>query len=122
MKVCIPVQEDRGLNSVAYSHFGSAPYFLIYDTNNEEIKTIQNGDLHHAHGMCQPLKALGSEKIDAVLVGGIGRGALMKLNSQGIKVYRAADGTVTKNIELLKRRELPELSTENCCSHHGCDH
>ena len=33
---------------------------------------IRKGDLHRAYGMCQPLKALGGEEIDAVVVAGIG--------------------------------------------------
>ncbi|MFZ5944707.1 MAG: NifB/NifX family molybdenum-iron cluster-binding protein [Bacillota bacterium] len=122
MKVCIPVKESKGLDSIAYSHFGSAPFFLIYDLDTVEIKVIENGDLHHTHGMCQPLKALGGETVDAILVGGIGAGALMKLNNQGIKVYKVADDTVLKNVQLLKENELPEFSVNNSCSHHDCGH
>lgn len=122
MKVCIPVQEDKGLESVAYNHFGSAPYFLVCDLENGTTKAINNGDLHHAHGMCQPLKALGGEDIDAVLAGGIGAGAIMKLNNMGIKVYRVVEGTVSKNIELLKNNALGEFSVNDSCSHHDCSH
>jgi predicted Fe-Mo cluster-binding NifX family protein len=122
MKVCIPVKENKGWDSAAYGHFGTAPYFLICDLDKNEIKEIKNGDLNHSHGMCQPLKAIGGEKVDAVLVGGIGGGALIKLNNQGIKVYRAADETVSKNIELLKRNELMEFSVNNSCSGHNCSH
>lgn len=122
MKVCIPVKENKGVESIAFDHFGSAPFFLIYDLENEEIKVIENGDLHHAHGMCQPLKALGGENVDAVLVGGIGAGALTKLNNQGIKVYRVANDTAAKNIEMLKRNELMEFSIHHSCSGHGCNH
>ncbi|MBB6217308.1 putative Fe-Mo cluster-binding NifX family protein [Anaerosolibacter carboniphilus] len=122
MKVCIPVKENRGLESIAYNHFGSAPFFLIYDLENEEIKVIQNEDLHHAHGMCQPLKALGGEKVDAILVGGIGAGALMKLSNQGIAAYRVANETVLKNIELLKRNELARFDLSHSCTQHDCGH
>ncbi|KNF08602.1 hypothetical protein CLPU_6c00880 [Gottschalkia purinilytica] len=122
MKVCIPAQENKGVDSIAYNHFGSAPFFLIYDLEKEEIKVIENGDLNHAHGMCQPLKALRGESVDAILVGGIGAGALMKLNNQGIKVYKVTEETVLKNIELLKRNELAEFSIENSCNHHNCAH
>jgi predicted Fe-Mo cluster-binding NifX family protein len=120
MKVCVPVQENKGLESVAYNHFGSAPYFLIIDLENEEIKAINNGDAHHEHGMCQPLKALGGEKVDAILVGGIGAGALMKLNAQGVKAYRVEEGTVAQNIEAFKKNQLPMFSVQNSCNHHGC--
>ncbi|MBU5484620.1 NifB/NifX family molybdenum-iron cluster-binding protein [Clostridium sp. MSJ-11] len=122
MKVCIPVKENKGLDSVAFNHFGSAPFFLIYDLEKEEVKVIENGDLHHEHGMCQPLKAIGGEDIDAILVGGIGAGALMKLSNQGIKVYKVSKDTLAQNIELLKRNELPEFSANHSCNHHGCSH
>ncbi|GAA0716459.1 NifB/NifX family molybdenum-iron cluster-binding protein [Clostridium malenominatum] len=122
MKICIPVKENKGLDSVAFNHFGSAPFFLIYDLEKGEIKVIENEDLHHAHGMCQPLKAIGGENVDAILVGGIGAGALTKLNNQGIKVYRVENETVAKNIELLKGNKLEEFSSNHSCSNHGCSH
>ena len=122
MKICIPIQEDKGLESIAYNHFGSAPFFLIYDLEKEEIKIIENDDLHHAHGMCQPLKALGGETVEAILVGGIGAGALMKLSNQGVKAYRVTNETVMQNIERLKNNELAEFSINNSCSHHDCGH
>lgn len=123
MKVCIPVEENKGLESVAYNHFGSAPFFLIYDLDKEEMKVIENGDLNHQHGMCQPLKALGGEKVDAILVSGIGAGALSKLNNSGVKAYKVTEGTVLNNIELLKKNKLPEFAVSSCCSHHGgCNH
>lgn len=123
MKICLPVQEDKGLESIPYNHFGSAPYFLIYNTENGDIKVIGNGDMHHKHGMCEPLKALRGESIDAVLVGGIGQGALMKLNLQGIHVYRAVPGTVADNVKLLEKDELPEFMPGHTCNHGGgCSH
>jgi predicted Fe-Mo cluster-binding NifX family protein len=122
MKVCIPVQENKGLDSIAYDHFGSAPFFLICDSESKEIKAIDNGDLHHAHGMCQPLRALGGEKVDAILVGGIGAGALMKLANQGVRAYRVANETVLQNLELLKRNELVEFSANHSCNHSDCGH
>lgn len=122
MKVCIPVKENKGVKSIPYNHFGSAPCFIIYDTESKEIKTIENGDLNHAHGMCQPLKALSGEKVDVVLVGGIGAGAINKLKDQGIKVCRVVEGTIEENIELLKKDKLVEFSINNICSNHDCHH
>lgn len=124
MKVCIPVQENKGLDSTLYDHFGSAPFFLICDVEKEAIsKVIDNGDLHHEHGMCQPLKALGGEAVDAILVGGIGAGALMKLNAQGVRVFRGENGTVLQNVQLFKNNRLGEFGIDNSCNHHhGCSH
>lgn len=60
--------------------------------------------------------------VDVILVGGIGAGALMKLNHQGIRVYNVTNETALKNIELLKNSQLEEFSVENSCNHHNCSH
>jgi len=125
MKVCFPTETLHGLDSVVYGHFGSAPGFVIVDTGKMSVEEINNNDLHHMHGMCQPLKALGGFKVDAVVVAGIGMGALMKLQAQGIKVYRGAEGTVQQNIDLIQDGNLPQFSEEHTCAGHsggGCAH
>lgn len=125
MKVCFPTETVEGLESRVYGHFGSAPGFVIVDTETRAIEEIDNQDLHHAHGLCQPIKALGGRDVDAVAVGGIGMGALMKLQAQGIKVYRAAEGTVAENVGLIRERKLPEFEAGLTCAGHaggGCAH
>ena len=68
--------------------------------------------------------ALGGQNVDAVVVGGIGGGALMKLNAAGIKVYGTMANTIKGNLDLLMTNRLPELSMENTCAGHqgGCGH
>ncbi len=125
MKICFPTDDLRGLDSAVFSHFGSAPGFVVVDTDSKDVQEIKNGDMHHAHGMCQPLKALGGLSVDAVAVGGLGMGALMKLQGMGITVYRAQSGTVGQNISLLLNQELPQFDPSFTCSGHmqgGCAH
>ena len=109
----------EGLESRVYGHFGSAPGFVIVDTKTRSFEEIGNDDLHHEHGMCQPLKALQGREVDAVAVGGIGMGALMKLQAQGIKVYRATEGTVRDNIGLILEQKMPEFSAGLTCAGHA---
>ena len=125
MRVCFPTEDLKGVESLVYGHFGSAPGFVIVDTENMHTEEVRNGDLHHAHGMCQPLKALGGREVDAVVVAGIGMGALMKLNAQGIKTYRAVQGTVRHNLDLIREERLPQFDSRFTCSGHtggGCAH
>jgi len=122
MKVCFPVKSNEGINSVPYGHFGTAPMFVVCDLAKDEIKVLGNGDLGHEHGKCQPMKALSGEIVDAVVVGGIGQGAIVKLNSMGIKVYRAQEGTIGSNLEMLNKGNLVEFSMDHTCSHDGCEH
>ena len=122
MKICFPVAENQGLESEVYGHFGSAPQFLVVDTETREIKVLNNGDEHHAHGACQPLKALGGQEIDAVVVGGIGGGALMGLNRAGLAVYKAEGLTIADNLTCFAQDELPILTPGQTCGGHGHGH
>ena len=122
MKVCFPVQNDEGVSSAVFNHFGSAPAFVVVDTETNAVSTIRNGDRHHAHGACNPLKALDNQKIDAVIVGGIGAGALSRLGQAGIKVYRTGSRTVEENLVLYKEKRLAEYSLQRACVGHGHGH
>lgn len=124
MKVCFPIHRDEGVNSTVYNHFGSAPGFIVVNTVLQSAVAIDNKDMDHVHGACNPVTAIGGHKIDVVVVGGIGAGALRKLNADGIKVYRSVRETVRENLELLKEGSLPELTLHHACSGHQgqCGH
>jgi predicted Fe-Mo cluster-binding NifX family protein len=124
MKVGFAVQANEGMESTVYDHFGSAPAFVIVDTEGKEVLTVNNRDLHHVHGACNPIMALDGKSVNAMVVGGIGAGALMKLNVLGIKVYGAGASTVKDNLTLLAENKLEELSVNNACRAHqgGCGH
>lgn len=122
MKVCFPVAQNHGLESRVFNHFGSAPLFLVVDTGDRTISEVVNRDLGHHHGACQPLKALGATRVDAVAVGGIGAGALSGLTRAGLKVYQAQSGTVADNLAQLSAEGLPELTAQQVCGGHGHGH
>jgi len=124
MKVGFAVQGNEGVESKVYDHFGSAPAFIIVDTEGKDVLTVNHRDLHHVHGACNPIMAVDGKSVDAMVVGGIGAGALTKLNALGIKVYEAGASTVKENLDLLSEKKLQELSVHNSCrSHQGeCGH
>jgi len=122
MKLCFPVEEDKGLESAVYGHFGTAPVFIIVESETQAVEVVNNQDLGHQHGMCNPLGALNGRTVDAIVVGGIGGGAIRKLNSAGIKVFRAFQGSVQDNMNQYVQNQLPELSAADACGGHanGC--
>jgi predicted Fe-Mo cluster-binding NifX family protein len=122
MKICFPAEVLNGMDSTVFGHFGSAPGFVIVDTQDMSVEEIRNGDQHHEHGMCQPLKALGGRPVDAVVVAAIGAGALMKLQAQGISVYRATQGTVRENLGLIQEKKLASFDLSFTCQGHGDTH
>ncbi|MFA5162064.1 MAG: NifB/NifX family molybdenum-iron cluster-binding protein [Elusimicrobiales bacterium] len=125
MKICIPTETRDGLKARVYGHFGSAPYFTLCDSETRRCEIIDNGDRQHVHGMCDPLKAVGNAKPDAVIAGGIGMGAIRGLNAAGIKVYISREDTVETAVEAVKSGKLREADAASACGHHGghgCQH
>jgi predicted Fe-Mo cluster-binding NifX family protein len=120
MKICIPTGTNEGKTAEVYAHFGSAPYFTIYDTEKDSVEIISNANQHHSHGMCQPLSALADKKVDAVVTGGMGARAVQKLNESGIRAYRAVPGTVADIASQFIKGGLEELTVDNACAQHGC--
>ena len=119
MKVAIPIEENCGVESLVYGHFGSAPVFILVDSDTMSVESLGNRDQAHVHGQCSPMEALAGTSPDAVIVGGIGAGALRGLHAAGIKVYRCGGGTVAQAIGQLKAGELPEIDEDATCTGHA---
>ena len=122
MKICIPVEEYRGLDSLVYGHFGSAPVFALVDSDTLAVESINNGDNGHQHGACSPLKAIAGQRVDAVIVGGIGPGAIRGLQAAGIEVFRFIGGTVADAVQQFKDGALSALTLDHACGGHGSGH
>lgn len=128
MKIAFPVVENKGIDSDVHGHFGSAPYFVFVDLKTDAVESFDNPDKDHEHGACNPTAALGGRRVDGVVVGGIGGGALKKLNDDGITVYRSVEGTVGENARMIKDGKLPMFEPSQVCGHHhgvqigGCVH
>jgi predicted Fe-Mo cluster-binding NifX family protein len=125
MKICFPVVAVQGLESVVNEHFGSSRQFIIVDSVSGQLSTIDNRDLEHQHGACNPVGALGGHAVDAVVVGGIGAGAVTRLQQAGIKVFKAQAPTVGENLTLLASGSFNQTMTASCGGHqhgHSCGH
>ncbi|MBN1655334.1 MAG: NifB/NifX family molybdenum-iron cluster-binding protein [Deltaproteobacteria bacterium] len=119
MKICIPIDQDKGLQSPVCAHFGSAPAFMIVDTDSGDCRAINNINQHRGHGMCEPLVALQGEQIDGMVVGGIGMGALNKLNAAAVQVYISQYATVGETLNALKAGTLQLMQPGMACAGHG---
>lgn len=122
MNICIPVEADKGLGSPVCAHFGSAPAFMVVDTDTGNRHVIVNGNQHHGHGMCMPLQSLQGEQIDGMVVGGIGRGALNQFNAAGIRVYLTEHATTGEIVAAFKAGSLTLMQPGMACAHHGHGH
>lgn len=129
MKICFPVAAAQGVESTVYDHFGSARQFVVVDSETGQLTAIDNRDLGHQHGACNPVGALGGHDIEVIVVGGIGAGAMAKLQQVGIQVFRAQAATVRENLELFKSGAFNTSLTPSCGGHqhtdghsHSCSH
>ena len=122
MNICIPVNEDQGLQSPICAHFGSAPAFMIVDTDSGSCRAIPNGNQHHGHGTCMPLQSLQGEYIDGMVVGGIGMGALNKLKAANVQIYISEFATVAEAIAAFKAGALKLMQPNMACAQHGEGH
>jgi len=122
MKICFPVSKNEGLESRVFGHFSSAPKFVVVDTGTRQVMEILNRDRRHEHGACRPLKALGGNAFDAIVVAGIGSGALSGLTRAGLTVYMAQGATISENVEKFEKGELEEYSHFNVCAEHRHGH
>jgi len=120
MRVCVPAETDEGLQSKLYDHFGSAPYFIIYDTERSAIDVIYNTNKSHIHGRCHPLSVINDHKIDAVLCRGIGLKALLKLRDTGIKVYKSESIIFKDVLDEYNRNKSEEITIDKTCLNNTC--
>ncbi len=122
MNICVPIETNDGLRSTVCAHFGSAPAFMLVDTDTGSCRSIANANRHHGHGMCAPLQSLQGESIDAMVVGGIGMGALNKLSAASIRVYVSDHATVDEVVTAFKAGSLRLMQPDMACAHHRHGH
>ena len=122
MKICIPVTRDEGLESPVSAHFGSAPYYLLVDSETLAAEAVPNGRSSHEHGACRPLDAISGRGVGTVLVGGIGPGAIAGLGAAGIAVLRVTASTAREGLEQLKSGLASRIGPAEACSSHGGGH
>lgn len=122
MHVCIPVTEDRGLDSPICPHFGSAPAFLIVDTDTWSCHLVANRTEQREHGQCMPLVSLMGERVDSVIASAMGASALKKLESAGIRVYVSEHPTATDALAALVIGRLSPMQPATACVQGGHAH
>ena len=120
MRICIPTIDNREHLSEVCNHFGSAPYFIVYDSEANTYETVDNSDSEHEHGMCRPTLNISEMNVDTVICKGLGRRAIQKLNEAGIRVCKTDLSYVKEIVRSLSETELEEIDASDACQGHGC--
>ena len=114
IKVGIPVVEDRGLESIASGHFGSAPLFAFIEIEkgqigNVYIKINEAAKLSRKKGITAA-QFLVNEKVDTVVAGDIGEGPFHLLRDNLIQIYVLPERVeIKKAIRLLNENKLERM-------------
>ena len=116
MKIAVTCENDT-----VFQHFGHTPAFMIYTTEGGKIvssEMLSCGD--SGHGALAGL--LYNKKVDVLICGGIGGGAINALRIAGIQVIGGAEGNVQSVTEAFLSGTLTTRQNFHCNHHHGDDH
>ena len=122
MKLCFPTQSDNGSEALICAHFGSAPYFILFDQGTKEYESIPTPKINHEHGQCSPMDLLAKRGIVAVVCKGMGKSAIAAIERQNIKVFTTQGETVKDAIAEFMAGKLAKLDPATGCKGHSCDH
>lgn len=100
IKIGIPVLEDRGLESKFFLHFGAAPFFAFVEVEKGQImkvysKVNEAAKSKRKKGMTAA-QFLVDEKVDMIIVGGLGEGPFHLLRDNLVQIY-SFQGSVNVN-------------------------
>lgn len=104
-------------NHQVFQHFGHTPGFAVFETEDGKIvseKELSSGD--SGHGALAAL--LAEEKVDVLICGGIGGGAVNALKSAFILVVGGAEGDVREVAQAFVDGTLKVREDFHCNHHH----
>ena len=109
--------EDHGS---IFQHFGHTSQFKVYDVENGKVVHTEVVDTNGSgHGALAGFLLNG--KVDVLICGGIGGGAINALSEAGIDLYPGISGSADMAAMQLIAGVLPKR-TDVRCSHHDHDH
>ena len=111
MKLAVTSQ-GKELSSDVDPRFGRAQFFIVVDTDTDEVAVHDNSrNMNAAHGAGQrAAQAVAGLGVEAVVTGDIGPKAYAALQAGEIKTYVGATGSVAEAVEKVKKHEF-ELHT-----------
>ena len=123
-RIAIPSNGEGGLEGTRSGHFGHCDVFTLVDVENGKIKDISIlKNQEHVQGGCMvPVNLLFENRVNALVVGGIGMRPLMGFRQVGINVFhddqRPEIGPVVMDLIAGK---LQEIRNDQVCGG-GADH
>lgn len=101
MKIAITAESNNGLDSPVAQHFGHAPFFILVEIENGEVRTVQDvaNPFLQGHQPGQIPDFIQQQKATVILSGGMGGRAIEFFAQAGIQAATGASGTVRQALE-----------------------
>ena len=121
MRVVIPCEDDRCLQSMRSGHFGHAPWLTVVDLddNNQpmSVQAVKNAD-HDVAGCAGVIQHVMALNADAIITAGMGMPPLMRFTQAGVVVY--ADRVTPVVGDVLAKfvnGDVVRMSPDDACRH-----
>lgn len=102
----------KDLDSNLDLRFGRCPYFLIYDTENKEVKVLENAGQSASGGAgIAAAQQVADENVDTVVTSNMGPNAFNLLKEAGIKIYKGKSIPCRLLVDELNDGKLEEFNS-----------
>jgi len=119
MVICI-TSKGEDMDKAIDRRFGRAVYFIFYNTETEEIKSMKNPYAQSGGGAgTQAAQFVAEQGTRAVLTGNVGPKAFQVLNAAKINVATGVSGTCREAKNAFLAGELTNVSGATVDSHFG---
>ncbi len=117
-RIAVPSNGEGGLEGTRSGHFGHCDVFTFVDVKDgkiEKVSTLANKE--HVQGGCMvPVNLLAENRVNALIVGGIGMRPLMGFRQVGIDVFHDDQRPDIKPVvEDLIAGNLQEIRNDQVC-------
>ncbi|MCG8637666.1 MAG: NifB/NifX family molybdenum-iron cluster-binding protein [Desulfobacterales bacterium] len=117
-RIAIPSNGEGGLGGTRSGHFGHCDVFTFVDVKDGEIENVSTlANQEHVQGGCMvPVNLLAENRVNALIVGGIGMRPLMGFRQVGIDVYHDDQRPEIEPVVMdLIQGNLTEIRNDQVC-------
>ncbi len=122
IRIAVPSDGQGGLDGFRAGHFGHCDVFTLVDVENGKIKDVSIvANKEHVQGGCMvPVQLLAENKVQRLVVGGIGMRPLMGFKQVGIDVYYDGERRdIRPVVEDMIAEKLPMIADNQVCGGGG---
>ncbi len=122
IRIAVPSDGQGGLDGFRAGHFGHCDVFTLVDVENGRIKDVSIvANKEHVQGGCMvPVQLLAENKVQRLVVGGIGMRPLMGFKQVGIDVYYDGERRdIRPVVEDMIAEKLPMIADNQVCGGGG---